>query len=185
MSDGRLMRRRCAGCTPRDGRSGAGATSARRRRCRRAPRVATRDAVAAASDGGLSSGGAVRAATLEADRGSCWETWRAEEGCETSSFIVQDLSGSRRSCITPRRARMTRASWRPTTLPLGTTRRSNARRAPFFMKRVLVVLGASTRERQPRPAEVQPVLRVAAGPDVCLAAHSSGAGKCKRLKTSL
>ena len=60
-----------------------------------------------------------------------------------------------------------------------------AARSDDFMKRVLVVVGAPTRVRQPRPAEVQPVLRLAVGPDVCFAAHSSGAEKCKRLKTSL
>ena len=61
-----------------------------------------------------------------------------------------------------------------------------AARSDDFMKRVLVVVGAPTRVRQPRPAEVQPVLRVAAGPDVCfgVAAHSSDAEKCKQPKSS-
>ncbi len=60
-----------------------------------------------------------------------------------------------------------------------------AARSGTFMKRVLVMVGAPTRVRQPRPAEVEPVVRVAAGPDVCFAAHSAGAEKCKQPKNSL
>lgn len=59
-----------------------------------------------------------------------------------------------------------------------------AARSCTFMKRAMVVVGAPTRVCQPRPAEVEPVVRVAAGSDVCFVAHSAGAEKCKQPKNS-
>lgn len=62
---------------------------------------------------------------------------------------------------------------------------ANARAPRRSMKRMMILLGtASTGERQPRMAEVQPaVVAGGAAHEVCFAAHSSDAvGQCKRLK---